>query len=303
MARDSTSSTGSTTDTTGVAGSGGAERVLITVDQLVDYVACPLRFAFTHVYKALDKRKPSAWDIWAVTLGDMFVWMHIQLSDTGTLKWINIVDRWQAKLAKAYEVSGISLAENHRFYQRGARYLLDMFEGLPKNMHVLGYLYPCRQKVGRFELEGCIDVIRMIEGKGRAHREIQYITVDTRGTHKPSPFEVTRRIDYLMVKYGLEQSLRQPFYRAAGKHTSWVFLPKVPTLAKLDVPDTGLRTALGWGEHVLQSIADGLFYPRIGDACSSCEYNEVCSATYVSDDALDRASHTTEEIRRKIDER
>jgi hypothetical protein len=268
----------------------------------VDYVLCPLLFAFRHIYNVHLDERPTIGALWAEALGEVFVWMHLQLHDKPVLRWTDVLSHWQTKWAKLLEKHGHEPATGFSGYQRGCRHLLEVFADLPENLQVLKIKYPCSQKVAGYELGGYIDVVRATEipGKGRSAREIQLITVDPQGARKPSPFEASRRIDYLLAKYGLEADLRRSFHRAAKEVTAWVYLPRLPVMAQLVVNEKGLRQALQWVEYVIQAIEQALYYPRMGTYCQSCQYATVCDVTYVSSRALDQPEQTSDEIRRRL---
>jgi len=259
----------------------------VLIGQVQDFVSCPLRFAFRHIYQA-----PAAEDplhiVQARAVGEMFVWVHTQLMVDRQLAWGAILSEWEKRWGALGKAKGYKLSDIFQGRDFGARALLDVWESITPNMEILGVQYPCRRTIGRWELLGQVDVIRALEtkGKGRSGRTIQLITIDPISRHAPNLTEAGRRMDYLMAKYGLENDLRQAMDKL-GKVEAYVYLPRIPKLSQLEVDGSAFRSAMRWCEWVFEGIEAGHFYPRASSDCMVCEYAGICDVSYVSNEALD----------------
>lgn len=265
---------------------GGSLRSIL-IEQVQDFVSCPLRFAFRHVYQAPAAEEPSQ-IVQARAVGEMFVWIHTQLMINRQLSWGAILSEWEKRWGAIGKDKGYPISDVFQGRDLGTRALLDVWESVTPNTEILGVHYPCRRTIGSWELVGQVDVIRALEtkGKGRSGRIIQLITIDPTSHRTPMPSEAGRRMDYLMAKYGLEAELRQSMEKL-GKVETCVYLPRIPKLATLEIEGSAFRSALRWCEWVFEGIEAGHFYPRTGTTCSACEYAEICDVKYVSNEALE----------------
>lgn len=258
-------------------------------------------FAFLHVYQVEPAREPTIHEVWADTLGDLFVWIHLQLFQNKAVTWGGILEEWERLLTTRCK-DRFPLGDLTHFNNRGARHLRELYESLPETMEVLGVLYPCHRDVDDFRIVGQVPVMRILEspGKGRSGREVQIISLDTRTSRAPTTFEARRRISYLLSKYGIELDLRNHMRKVATQTTSAVYLPHFPKLVPVQLDGRSARQALVWVKWVFQCIRQGFFFPRAGIACKRCEFDKVCDVRYVTDRALENVNQTRDEIRRNL---
>lgn len=275
----------------------GSEPILITVQQIVDYVECPLRFAFLHIYQIADQRTLTAFEAWARTIGRVYVDIHFRLSEERSITWAWILNHWEKQWAGECRKHGIGMGEAHLYRNRGCRTLLQVFEAIHPDMEVLP-LYPASRDVNGFHIHAKVPVIRIVEtrGKGRSGRRVEIISIDAEASRMPTDFEACRRMDYLVHKYGLELEVRHRFRKIAKDVVQMVYLPRIGRLASIKVDEKHLRQALRWVGYVLDSIKRGFFYPRTGDRCGGCAFREVCDVGYVSYRALERPAQTRQTI-------
>jgi hypothetical protein len=262
-------------------------------------------YAFRHLYKVENTRPRLVSEDLGQVLGDVFVWLHLQLHKSRTVTWGALLDEWErswGKACKSRDSRGCSdLAEETKARNRGARHLRDTFDSIRSEMDVLAINYPCRREISGFLIEGTIPVIRVLEekDKGRSGREIQLISVDPVGIRTPCDIEAGRNFQYVISKFGLELELRSSFRDLAHNVSSMVYLPRIPKLARIKLTEDAGRQAIRWASWVVESINLGHFYPRAGEHCVACYYRPTCDIRYVSNRALSRSA-TPSKIRSRL---
>lgn len=294
---------GSAADRAGGSGDGPNEppTAVLTSVELVDYITCPLLYCFKHVMCIEDGRPPSVSELWGLVLDDMFIWIHAQLLEGRSLSWSDLLEEWELRWGQAGKTTGANLAEMVHARNRGARHLRDLFDSLQPRMEVLGVRYPCRREISGFVVEAEVPVIRVLEqqDKGKSGREIQIISMDPISLKTPTDFEACRDFGFVFDKYGLEMELRHRFKKVASKVVSMVYLPRIPKLAEVKIPELAGRQTIRWASWILDSIRLGHFYPRAGAHCSACFYQPVCDVRYVSNRSLSNPE-TPDKIRRQL---
>lgn len=298
MARDRQGAANSTPGPSTGASTRPAGPVL-TVDEVMDYGLCPLMYAFKHVYRVVDQRPLSGSEVFGQALRSMFLWTHTELHQNRPLTWGAMVKKWDKVWGDCS--TDLDLGSATAYMARGIRHVRELFEKLPNSMCVLGCSYPCEREVNGYVLAGSVDVIRMIEtrGAGKSGRTTQLIIVDDISTATPDPFVANLRLDLIIGKYGLESELRKDFAKLSNQVESMLYLPRIPKLAAFDINGKAARHAYRWVVYIVESIRQGLFFPRAGSYCAACLYKPVCNVKYISDRALSNPN-TPDEIRREL---
>ena len=265
--------------------------ILISVNAVMTYVACPMRFLFEFVYKIEMEKKLSDQDLWAEALCEMYTWIHRRLAE-GHVTWGSILDRWEDSWLDSKR--GVSPMNLEVLHGRGARHLLEIFNDLSEHMMVLGVEYPTIMVFGNFKVSMSIPVIRVVHPPKAVSPVVQLVIFDREST--PNGFEQCRRLDYALAKYLLPVQLRKEWNEDLAKLRLLVYQPQVPRLVEAQSDTEAGVAAKNWILWVLQGIEEGLFYPRAGDSCRSCPYRLVCNAKYASTNSLRRTSSIPRKI-------
>jgi len=262
-------------------GGGGPDRVgpvLISVQEIVDYVECPLFYAFKRGLEITPEY--TVHSLWAYTLGAHYIKIHAVYSEGKPLSWAKVLDSWDTGWGLVCKANNVSHAEGQSLRGRGARHLKEVFDELD-SVSVLGYQYPSERRFDNHLVTGHIDVIRALEDKdkGKSGRTIQIIFVDYLSTHVPSTTEANRRLDYVLALYGLSLDIRNKYRKLAAKVKTMVYLARLPKLIEYKVDEFGVRHAARWVGDVLRSIEQKIFYPRASQRCAYCSYKVFCDVS------------------------
>lgn len=282
---------------TTAADSGGMP-ILIPLDAVTTYVTCPLRFMFEYLFGIKIEQAPDPQLLWAQALGDTFTWIHRELAATGLIKWGSILDHWEVVWNRA--VLPIKPMEKQVLYGRGARHLLEVFNGLSEHLTVIALDYPIRKEYGRFVLTLQIPVIRLMHDPKYIRPTVQIITYDYHSS--PGAFEQCRRLDYAAIKYSIPKSIRDEWHGGDNKARirCLTYQPRIPQLEEFEVdPQLGMQ-ADQWIQWVFTGIQEGLFYPRAGESCVRCPYRRVCDVKYASTNSLNLPGPTRTELMRRL---
>ena len=277
---------------------GGGMPVLIPIEAVTTYVSCPLRFMFEYMVGVKIEQAPDPQLLWAQALGDTFTWIHRELAAHSMIKWGSILDHWETTWTRA--VLPIKPMEKSVLYGRGARHLLEVFNGLIEHMTVLAVDYPVRKEYGRFVLTLKIPVIRMTHDPKYNLPVIQLVSYDYHTA--PGSFEQCRRLDYALIKYSIPKSIRDEWCNSdnRAKLRCLTYQPRVPQLVESEVDTKSGLQADSWVRWVFTAIEEGLFYPRAGDTCVRCPYRRVCDVKYAGTSALHCLGSTRTEIMRRL---
>jgi len=262
------------TASTGAAGDDAEPRILITIDQISDYLTCPLMFGLKHVRgQAIDN--PNLNGIWASAIRDTVVWFYRNLMDRN-VSWANLLDQWESAWVSTIERNKAPIGKAALLRNQGARELRTVFEDVDPKSSVLAVNYPCWLDIGAFRVYTEISVITLTA------RTVDMLVVDTSSV----PLTRTssqRRLDYLLLSSTLEKFVQRniPNRPGVGKH---VYSPISGSKAPITKVESVQATAT-WIKWVLGAIEAGYFYPRPGTYCTACPY-EDCNALKVGDRAL-----------------
>jgi hypothetical protein len=185
---------------------------------------------------------------------------------------------------------------------KGARHLLDLFNNLPVDMEVVAVKFPTARRYKDYTIVGNVPVIRVLETHYKTappKRVAQIVAIDPVTQTLPRNRQA-RRLDYMLVKYGLQLSVRRRITEVCKDIEVAVYLPRIPTTVSIEVDRAGLAEVLTWTEWVVEAIRLGHFYPRPGPHCNDCAFATVCSTQHVNHDGLRSCPKTARTVREAL---
>jgi len=277
--------------------------ILVRVEDLDDFILCPLYYAFKNVYGIKPSKPNDA--RWTDILKDSILWFYYKIMARQRVTWGALVDHWETSWAETVRKDAVDAHSAMMCRDLGIRGLFTLFDEIVRRMDVLAVNYPVCQRIGPFGLCGTIPIIRGIPyGKGHRHGEmhhrnkrysIQFVDIVSRPKSTSNA-----SLSCMLFTYGLAPTLWRDLWRTSVhpiKPLTYIIQENRYAVMEWDQPEDTLRWA-GW---VLESIHQGHFYPRTGKHCTKCPYLKICNTEHVSTTKL-LASTTLEELQAQLEE-